>query len=62
MDFYHEPVLKDQCLDALNIKSGAVFIDCTLGGGGHSEAILKEIDSSSKLFGLDRDLEALSHA
>lgn len=62
MDFYHAPVLKDECLDALNMKSGAVFIDCTLGGGGHSEAILQEIDSSSKVIGLDRDLEALSHA
>jgi hypothetical protein len=32
---YHKPVLRDACLDYLNIREGGIYVDCTLGGGGH---------------------------
>lgn len=61
MEFYHNPVMMDECLDALTLGEG-VYVDCTLGGGGHSEAILQRQVEGLELVGLDRDLEALGHA
>ena len=43
---YHVPALLEQSLDALDIKPGGVYVDCTLGGGGHSRAILKRLDAA----------------
>ena len=45
---YHKPVLLNETIDALNLAPGKVIVDCTLGGGGHSEAILEKISSSHK--------------
>lgn len=61
MKFYHNPVLKAESLNALQLKQGGLFVDCTLGGGGHSEAILQS-GHALQLIGLDRDHEALDHA
>ena len=41
---YHKPVLLTESVDGLDIKPGGVYVDCTLGGGGHSRAILKRLD------------------
>jgi len=61
MDAYHIPVLLDETVDALNIKPDGLYFDGTLGGGGHSEAILKKL-KSGRLIACDRDLEAINFA
>ena len=57
----HTPVLLEQCMAGLNIKSGGVYIDGTLGRGGHALEIAKRIDAG-QLICLDRDAEAISEA
>jgi len=56
----HNPVLLQEVLEHLALKSGAVVMDGTLGSGGHSEAILKEIGPSGRLIGFDQDPEAIA--
>ncbi len=55
---YHTPVLLNECLDGLNIKPGGVYVDCTFGGGGHSRAILQQLNESGKLVVFDQDEDA----
>ncbi len=62
MEFKHEPVLLKERIQALNIKPDGIYVDGTLGGGGHSEEILKHLSSQGKLIGIDRDEEALKAA
>ena len=59
MEFKHKSVLLDECINALNIKKDGIYVDGTLGGGGHSYEILKRLDKNGKLIGIDRDNEAL---
>ncbi len=56
---FHQPVLLKEVIEFLNIKPGEVYIDATVGGGGHTAAILKK---GGRVFGLDRDPEAVSFA
>jgi 16S rRNA (cytosine1402-N4)-methyltransferase len=56
---WHEPVLREEVLDLLQPAPGRVFLDGTLGGGGHSEALLA---AGAKVVALDRDRESLEHA
>jgi 16S rRNA (cytosine1402-N4)-methyltransferase len=60
--FTHQPVLLDECLDWLALRPAAVVVDGTLGGGGHSEAILERTAPSGRVIGLDVDPEALAAA
>ncbi len=62
MPFHHVPVLLSEVLDALAPAPGGVFADGTLGGGGHSEEILKRIGDSGLLYGIDRDPAAIAAA
>jgi 16S rRNA (cytosine1402-N4)-methyltransferase len=55
----HVPVLKDEVIKLLNIKSGDIVVDATLGGGGHSEPILEKIGESGKLVAIDLDIDAV---
>ena len=57
--FQHTPVLLNECLDGLNIKPDGIYVDGTLGGGGHSEEILKRL-TTGKLYAFDKDEDALS--
>lgn len=57
----HKPVLLDEVLQILLATGGGVFVDCTLGLGGHTEAILNS-SPSSKVIGIDRDTDALRSA
>lgn len=62
MDFNHVPVLLDQCMDGLAIKKDGVYVDGTLGGGGHSSAICERLSEEGTLIGIDRDEDALKAA
>ena len=60
MEFRHVSVMKQECIDALSIKKGGIYFDGTLGGGGHTEEILKKIGDEGFLFATDLDDDALS--
>ena len=55
---YHTPVLLDEVLSFLRPRMGGTYVDCTLGGGGHAEAVLQTISGKGKLVGFDRDPDA----
>lgn len=59
---YHIPVLRDECIDAMHIGRGGVWVDVTFGGGGHSRAILQKMDNDARLFAFDQDADALLNA
>lgn len=59
---YHTPVLVEETLSFLIQSKRGVYIDATLGGGGHAEAILRQLDPDGKLIGLDADEDALRFA
>lgn len=61
-DFTHYTVMKNEAVDALNCKDGLVYVDCTLGGGGHSELILQKISPNGKLISFDIDQDAIDAA
>jgi 16S rRNA (cytosine1402-N4)-methyltransferase len=61
MDFIHEPVLLNECIESLNIKSDGTYLDGTLGGAGHSLEILKRLDGGT-LVGIDQDEFAIEAA
>jgi len=62
MEFKHVSVLLNECLDALNIKEDGIYVDCTLGGAGHSLEILKRLSPKGRLIGIDQDEDALKAA
>ena len=62
MNFQHRTVMMNEVLDALTPRSGGVYADITLGGGGHAEAILEQSTPDGRLVGLDRDPMALDAA
>jgi len=55
---YHNPVLLQESVNALNIKEDGVYVDVTFGGGGHSKEILKRLGKNGKLFAFDQDEDA----
>jgi len=59
---YHQPVMLNETLDAMEIKPDGVYVDVTFGGGGHSREILKRLGPNGKLFGFDQDPDAWSNA
>ena len=59
MEFVHQPVLLEECLDGLRLHPGGVYVDGTLGGAGHSIEIVKRILPGGRLIGIDQDLEAI---
>ena len=62
MDFLHKPVLFRETIEALAIAPGGGYSDGTLGGGGHSEAILMALDGEGRLLGIDQDPDAIGAA
>lgn len=56
----HKTVLLEESVTALNIKKNGIYVDCTLGGGGHSEKILEVLDNSGKLIAIDQDIFAIN--
>ena len=61
-DFKHYTVMRNEAVDALECKDGLVYVDCTLGGGGHSELILERISPNGKLIAFDVDEDAINAA
>lgn len=58
---YHIPALLKETVDLLHINPEGTYVDCTFGGGGHSRAILDRLGPKGRLFGFDRDLDALAN-
>ena len=57
--FEHIPVMPEQCLEALRVKPGGVYVDCTAGGGGHSLLIARALGPAGRLISIDRDMDAI---
>lgn len=62
MEFKHKSVLLFETIDNLNIKPDGIYVDGTLGGGGHSFQILKQLGDGGRLIGIDQDEDALKAA
>ena len=60
-EFHHVSVLLEECIEALNIKPDGIYVDGTLGGGGHSSRIAAQL-TTGRLIGIDRDPVALAAA
>ncbi len=60
--FRHVPIMLGETRALLKVERGGVFVDGTLGGGGHSEAILQKLPEGGRLYGIDRDQEAIAAA
>ena len=62
MEFSHVPVLFNEVMEGLDIKPAGIYVDGTLGGGGHSEGICQRLSEEGLLIGIDRDADALKAA
>lgn len=62
MEFNHKSVLLNECIEGLNIKPDGIYVDGTLGGGGHSYEIAKRLNGNGRLFGIDQDEDAIKAA
>ncbi|MEC9488053.1 MAG: 16S rRNA (cytosine(1402)-N(4))-methyltransferase RsmH [Halanaerobium sp.] len=60
MEYQHEPVLLNEVIEYLEPHSGRLYIDCTVGGGGHAAALL-QASEGAKVIGIDKDMDAISH-
>lgn len=60
-NFNHVPVLLNECIEGLNIKPDGVYVDCTLGGGGHSGEIAKRL-TTGRLISIDKDEDAIAYS
>jgi 16S rRNA (cytosine1402-N4)-methyltransferase len=59
MQFKHTPVLLEECLEGLDVKPDGIYVDGTLGGGGHSLEIVKRLNGNGRLIAIDKDEDAL---
>lgn len=62
MDFSHVSVLLKECIDWLVTDTDGIYVDCTLGGGGHSSEIVARLSEKGRLIGIDQDDDALAAA
>lgn len=62
MEFSHVSVLLKECIEGLDIKPDGIYVDCTVGGAGHSAEIAKRLTNGGLLIGLDRDPDAVTVA
>lgn len=61
MSNYHIPVMLKECIEGLNINPKGTYVDVTYGGGGHSRAILNELDEDGTLIVFDQDADAVKN-
>ncbi|MDE7239897.1 MAG: 16S rRNA (cytosine(1402)-N(4))-methyltransferase RsmH, partial [Lachnospiraceae bacterium] len=62
MEFGHQSVMLYETVDSLCIKPDGVYVDGTLGGGGHSYEICTKLDENGRLYGIDQDADAIAAA
>ena len=62
MEFKHKSVLLEETIENLNIKPDGIYVDGTLGGGGHSYHIAERFSSKGRLIGIDQDADAIAAA
>lgn len=62
MEFNHIPIMTREILELLDIKADGIYVDCTLGGGGHAKLIAEKLNKSGRLIGIDQDEEAIEAA
>jgi len=62
MSNYHNPVMLQECIEALNIKPDGTYVDVTFGGGGHSREIMKHLGKGGRLIAFDQDADAQQNA
>ncbi len=62
MEFRHKSVMLEEVIDALKIQPNGIYLDCTLGGGGHSLIIGEKLSANGKIIGIDQDVEAINAA
>ena len=62
MEFEHVPVLFNEVMESLDIKPDGIYVDGTVGGGGHSSGICQRLTKGGVLIAVDRDREALAAA
>jgi len=61
MNNYHQPVLLNDCIEGLRINPSGVYVDVTFGGGGHSKAILNQLNENGRLVAFDQDDDAYAN-
>lgn len=59
MEFIHKPIMLSEILSGLDIKPDGIYLDCTIGGAGHSREIAKKLSNKGCLIGIDKDQDAL---
>lgn len=62
MEFHHISILREACLDGLQIRPDGVYVDATMGGAGHSHAIAERLSAQGRLICIDRDDQAIANA
>ena len=62
MGFNHKSIMVEEILSALEVKANGIYLDCTLGGGGHALAIGRKLSAQGRLIGLDQDDDAIKAA
>ena len=61
-EFNHVTVLLKETVDYLNVKDDGIYVDCTLGGAGHSQYLLSQLSEDGHLYCFDQDIQAIEHA
>ncbi|MGL5260354.1 MAG: 16S rRNA (cytosine(1402)-N(4))-methyltransferase, partial [Lachnospiraceae bacterium] len=62
MEFKHISVLLDETIDGLNIKKDGIYVDGTLGGGGHAYHVCQRLNEKGRFIGIDQDEDAIKAA
>ena len=62
IETYHIPVMLEECIEALDINPNGIYVDLTMGGGGHTREILTHLGAKGHLYSLDQDPDAESNA
>ena len=62
MEFNHKSVLLDETIENLNIKPDGIYVDGTLGGGGHALEVVKRLSDKGRFIGIDQDEDAIAAA